>query len=170
LQSDGFSRLLKRTCGALWANHTRVTHEEPELADHVFFSGVLADEGSMRDIQLRTGVRTDIINEAIDRGATPFLAPYASLFWLLVVYVSLVPYRAWTRVLLWLDRQVGNTWYHAGPTSGVPLKPSCRTHEESIRILPHRCNQLKALTPQFHLMSVAAAACHSAQAQGLLRA
>jgi hypothetical protein len=107
-------RNLKRTCRALWADHTRVIHEEPELEDHVFFSAVLADEGSMREVQLRTGIWADVVNEAIDGGAAPYLDPYASLDWLLAAYVSLVPYRAWTRVLLWLDRQFGVTWYHAG--------------------------------------------------------
>ncbi len=107
-------RNLKRTCAGLWADHTRVIHEEPELGDLVFFSAVLADEGSMRDIQLRTGVWADVVNEAIDGGAAPFLDSYASLAWLLAAYVSLVPYRAWTRVLLWLDQQFGSTWYHEG--------------------------------------------------------
>jgi hypothetical protein len=45
-------RNLKRTCSALWANHTRVIHEEPELSDDVFFSAILSDKGSMRDVQL----------------------------------------------------------------------------------------------------------------------
>lgn len=107
-------RNLKRTCAALWADHTRIIHEEPELADDAFFSAVLADEGSMRDIQLRTGIWADVVNEAIDGGSVPFLNPYASLAWLLCAYVSLVPYRAWTRVLLWLDQQFGRTWYHEG--------------------------------------------------------
>ena len=107
-------RNLKRTCGALWADHTRVIHEEPELADHVFFSAVLADEGSTRDVQLRTGIWADVVNEAIDGGAALLLDPYSSLAWLLAAYVSLVPYRAWNRVLLWLDNQFCETWYHAG--------------------------------------------------------
>jgi len=107
-------RNLKRTCRAMWADHTRVIHEEPDLPDHVFFSAVLAKEGSMRDIQLRTGFWTDLVNEAIDGGRAPFLDPYESLAWLLAAYVSLVPYRAWTRVILWLDRNFGETWYHEG--------------------------------------------------------
>ncbi len=49
-------RNLKRTCRQLWADHTRVIHEEPDIPDRVFFSAVLTDEGSMRDIQLRTGI------------------------------------------------------------------------------------------------------------------
>ena len=68
----------------------------------------------MRDVQLRTGVWADVVNEAIDGGAAPFLDRHASLAWLLAAYISLVPYRAWTRVLLWLDRQFAETWYHAG--------------------------------------------------------
>lgn len=105
-------RNLKRTCGELWANHTRLIHEEPELADGVFFSAVLAEEGSMRDVQLRTGVWADLVNEAIDEGTAPFLDAYASLAWLLAAYISLVPYRAWTRVILWLDSHFGPTWYN----------------------------------------------------------
>jgi hypothetical protein len=90
-------RNLKRTCGQLWADHTRIIHEEPDLPDQVFFSAVLTDEGSMRDIQLRTGIWAELVNEAIDRGAAPFLEAFTSLAWLLAAYVSLVPYRAWTR-------------------------------------------------------------------------
>lgn len=107
-------RNLKRTCGQLWSNHTRIIHEEPNLPDHVFFSAVLTDEGSMRDIQLRTGFWAEIVNEAIDGGSAPFLDRFTQLAWLIAAYISIVPYRAWTQVLLWLDRQLGETWYNAG--------------------------------------------------------
>ncbi|WP_084584639.1 hypothetical protein [Sphingomonas azotifigens] len=107
-------RNLKRTCGQLWADHTRIIHEEPDLPDGAFFSAVLTDTGSMRDIQLRTGVWAKVVNEAIDGGAAPFLDRFAPLAWLIAAYVSLVPYRAWTRVLLWLDSQLADTWYHEG--------------------------------------------------------
>lgn len=107
-------RNLKRTCGQLWADHTRIIHEEPNLPDRVFFSAVLTDEGSMRDIQLRTGIWAEIVNEAIDGGSAPFLDRFTPLAWLIAAYISIVPYRAWPRVLLWLDRQLAETWYNEG--------------------------------------------------------
>lgn len=107
-------RNLKRTCSQLWADHSRVIHEEPALPDEVFFSAVLSDEGSVRDIQLRTGVWAEVVNEAIDGSVAKFLDRFTPLAWLIAAYVSLVPYRAWTRVLLWLDRHFGETWYHDG--------------------------------------------------------
>jgi hypothetical protein len=59
------------------------------MADNVFFSAVLADEGSMCDVQLRTGVWAEVVNEAIVGGEAPFLEPYTSLAWLLAADVSL---------------------------------------------------------------------------------
>lgn len=105
-------RNLKRTCRHLWANHTRIIHEEPNLPDQVFFSAVLSNEGSIRDVQLRTGIWAEVVNEAIDGGAAPFLDRYTPLAWLIAAYISIVPYRAWTRILLWLDRHLAETWYN----------------------------------------------------------
>lgn len=68
----------------------------------------------MRDIQLRTGIWAEVVIDAIDGGSAPFLDRFAPLAWLIAAYISIVPYRAWTRVLLWLDRQLAETWYNEG--------------------------------------------------------
>lgn len=105
-------RNMKRTCGELWPNFTRPIHEEPQLADDSFFSAVHCDNGAMYQIQLRTGVWTDLVNEGIDAArAAAFLERFASLAWLIAAYVSLVPYRAWTPVLMWLDARLDRSWY-----------------------------------------------------------
>jgi hypothetical protein len=105
-------RNMKRTCAELWPDHSRMIHEEPELPDHTFVSAVHADEGSVRDFQLRTGIWADVVNEAIDAGNVTFLERFAELAWLVAAYVSLVPYRAWTSVLMWLDGRFSQTWYN----------------------------------------------------------
>jgi hypothetical protein len=105
-------RNLKRICRILWPSFTRVIHEEPELPQDAFFSSTLSKKGAMRQIQVRLGLWNVLVNEAIDAGSSPFLERYRSLAWLVAAYVSLVPYRAWTPVLLWLDEHFGATWYH----------------------------------------------------------
>ncbi|MFB0875792.1 MULTISPECIES: hypothetical protein [unclassified Sphingobium] len=107
-------RNMKRTCGELWAGFTRPIHEEAHLPDDSFFSAVHCEDGAMHQIQLRTGVWVDLVNEGIDAaGAAAFLDRFGSLAWLIAAYVSLVPYRGWTRVLMWLDARLDRTWYHA---------------------------------------------------------
>jgi hypothetical protein len=106
-------RNMKRTCGELWSGFTRIIHEEPHLASTSFFSAVLSQDGSMHQIQLRTGIWRDLVNEGIDAAdSAAFLDDFTGLAWLIAAYVSLVPYRAWTPVLMWLDPRLERTWYH----------------------------------------------------------
>lgn len=107
-------RNMKRRCKELWAGFTSVLHEEHELPDECFFSAKHSDEGRMRQIQLREGNWADLVNEGIDAADNAaFLNDHGSFAWLIAAYVSLVPYRAWTRVLMWLDTQLERTWYNS---------------------------------------------------------
>jgi len=106
-------RNMKRTCGELWPGFTRTIHEEPQLPSRSFFSAVLSQDGAMHQIQLRTVIWKDLVNEAIDAASgAAFLNDFTDLTWLIAAYVSLVPYRAWTPVLMWLDLRLERTWYH----------------------------------------------------------
>ena len=107
-------RNLKRNCRRLWPVFTQVIHEEPELPADTFFDAALTEQGTMRQIQLRMTVWNDLLNEAINAGSAGYLDRFASLKWLLAAYVSLVLYRAWTPVLMWLDDRFAATWYHRG--------------------------------------------------------
>lgn len=105
-------RNLKRTCGQLWPNFTQVIHEEPELPEHVFFSAVLTREGTINAVQrAATQIWHDLVNEAVEAGEAHFLEPFGGMEWLLAAYLCLVPYRAWTRVVMWLDDRLGSHWY-----------------------------------------------------------
>ncbi len=108
-------RNMKRTCGELWPGFTRPIHEEPQLPADSFFSAVHTDDGAMHQIQLRTGLWADLVNEGINAAsAAAFLDRFASLAWLVAAYVSLVPYRGWTPVLMWLDARLDRSWYNEG--------------------------------------------------------
>lgn len=98
----------KDCCVELWPDFTRLVHEEPELPSECFFSAVLSDDGSLRSIQLREGVWDELVAEAEAAGSAPFLDKFQALAWLIAAYVSLVPYRAWTNVLMWLDDQLNS--------------------------------------------------------------
>lgn len=105
-------RNLKSTCGQLWPEFTRVIHEEPELPEHVFFSAVLTRVGTIKAVQRApTQIWHDLVNEAVEAGEAHFLEPFGGMEWVPAAYLCLVPYRAWTRVVMWLDDRLGSHWY-----------------------------------------------------------
>ena len=107
-------RNLKATCRRLWPMFSRQTHEEPRLPEHVFFDSGLSREGDVRIITYMTGDWQELVEEAVTIGEADFLASMDGLEWLVAAYVSLVPYRAWTSVLMWLDARLDRSWYHPG--------------------------------------------------------
>ena len=105
-------RNLKRTCSQLWPDFTRVIHEEPDLPENLFFTAELTREGAIRAIQpAPTQIWHDLVDEAVEAGNAAFLKQFVGMEWLLAAYLCIVPYRAWTRVLLWLDDRLGSHWY-----------------------------------------------------------
>lgn len=105
-------RNMKRSCGELWPGFTRAIHDEQQLPPMAFFSAELSEQGAMHQIQLRTGIWADVVNEGIDAADNAaFLDAFGDLAWLIAAYVSLVPYRAWTPVLMWLDAHLDRSWY-----------------------------------------------------------
>lgn len=106
-------RNLKQTCGALWSDFTKLLHEEPDLPPHTFFSPVLTDEGRVVTITYHHMTWLELVNQAVSAGNLDFLQPHHAFDWLIATYVVLVPYRASTPVLLWLDTQLNQTWYHS---------------------------------------------------------
>jgi hypothetical protein len=86
-------------------------HEQPDLAPSVFFDSQLSREGAMKTYTLHRKDWRDLIAEAIDDNEGRFLEPFSDLAWLFSAYIAIVPYRAWTGVLMWLDGKLNMTWY-----------------------------------------------------------
>jgi hypothetical protein len=107
-------RNLKATCAKLWKPFSRHVHEEVRLSPSDFFSPALSRDGDVRLITLMTGVWHDILTEALDLREAAFLEHLEQHAWLIASYVSIVPHRAWTPVLMWLDERLDRSWYHAG--------------------------------------------------------
>ena len=73
-------RNMKQTCRELWPRFTRLIYEESQLPADRFFSAVHTQDGAMHQIQLRTGIWADLINEGIDAaGAAAFLDRFRAL-------------------------------------------------------------------------------------------
>jgi hypothetical protein len=104
-------RNFKQTCKALWPPFSQVVHVEPDLPPAVFFDSLHARDGQMRNYTFHGKHWIELVEEAVDDSEGAFLEPFATLSWLIAAYVAIVPYRAWTGVLMWLDSQLNRTWY-----------------------------------------------------------
>jgi hypothetical protein len=101
----------KQTCKALWPSFSQVIHVEPDLPTSAFFDSVPARDGKMRNYTFHRKEWIELVEEAINDSEGAFLEPFATLAWLIAAYVAIVPYRAWTGVLIWLDTKLNVTWY-----------------------------------------------------------
>jgi hypothetical protein len=104
-------RNYKQTCKSLWPTFSLVVHEEPSLPSVAFFDSLPSRSGEMRTYTFHRKEWTDLVGEAVDDSEGAFLERYAALAWLFAAYVAIVPYRAWTGVLMWLDSKLNVTWY-----------------------------------------------------------
>lgn len=105
----------KQTSKALWSSYSKLVHEEPDLPAELFFDARLVrGRGRLRSFTFQRKDWVELINDAVDEREGAFLEPHADLAWLIAAYVSLVPYRAWTGVLMWLDHRLNETWYAPG--------------------------------------------------------
>jgi len=102
----------KQTCKAIWPSYSHLVHEEPDLPSETFFGARrVRDEGRLRSLTFHGKDWATLVSEAVDESEGAFLDPHADLAWLVAAYVSIVPYRAWTGVLMWLDHRLNDTWY-----------------------------------------------------------
>jgi hypothetical protein len=90
---------------------SQLVHIEPDLPSPVFFDSLHARDGQMRNYTFLGKDWIELVKEAVDDSEGAFLEPFATLAWLIAAYVAIVPYRAWTGVLMWLDSQLNRTWY-----------------------------------------------------------
>lgn len=104
-------RNLKQVCKLIWPDFSRQTHEEADLPDHIFFSPALTREGKMTTLTLYSEDWKCLVTKGVEAGDAVFLEEYTEFAWVIAAYISIVPYRAWTSVLMWLDANLNQTWY-----------------------------------------------------------
>jgi hypothetical protein len=107
-------RNLKHTCKQIWPSFSRVLHEEPDLPPESFYDARLTDAGGLLTETLHRKEWGDLVRESVDESGASFLDGHDELAWVIASYVALVPYRAWTSVLMWLDHRLAPNWYGPG--------------------------------------------------------
>lgn len=92
-------------CQAVWPMYSELNHEEPDLPPESFFDAErVLDAGGLTTTLYEGKTWNELRAEAEDTAGSAFLSPFETLGWLVAAYVALAPYRAWTPVLMWLDR------------------------------------------------------------------
>ncbi len=104
-------RNFKQTCKAIWNPFAQVAHEEPDMPNEVFFTVEHARGGKMKTRTFHGMHWKALVKEAVEIKEGEFLAPFGDLAWLIAAYIAIVPYRAWTGVIMWLDGRLGYSWY-----------------------------------------------------------
>jgi len=107
-------RNLKQTCKTIWPTFSEAVHEEVSLRYSAFFDARLSQEGTTLNHTFHHMDWRELVRQAVDDSRTEDLKPFDSLAWLIAAYIGLVPYRAWTDVLMWLDSHLNTTWYRKG--------------------------------------------------------
>ena len=103
-------RNFKQSCKSLWPQFSRSIHEEPDLPSGSFYDARLTRDGQMKEFTFHRREWKDLVEEAVSSEAS-FLDKVGAPPWLIAAYIYIVPYRAWTNVLMWLDRVLNLTWY-----------------------------------------------------------
>lgn len=102
----------KLACTRIWPDFSKVVHEEPELPDERFFdANLVRGAGKLSTFIFRSKDWAQLVRESQDLTGGLFLEPHKDLAWLIAAYVAIVPYRAWTGVLMWLDHQLAPSPY-----------------------------------------------------------
>lgn len=95
----------KAACQAIWPDYSKLIHEEPLLpAERFFDARLVLGSGVLGAATFHQKAWDDLFRESNDPKDGTLLEPFAPLAWLIAAYVAIVPYRAWTGVLMWLDR------------------------------------------------------------------
>ncbi len=107
-------RNYKQTCKGIWSSFSHLVHETPQLPTRTFFDAAYSTEGKLVTYTYHKKEWSELVREAVDENQGRFLDDFSSLAWLIAAYITIVPYRAWDEVLMWLDTQLDRTWYHSG--------------------------------------------------------
>jgi hypothetical protein len=107
-------RNLKQTCKEIWPGFSRLVHEEADLPTESFYDPRLTDDGGLRTETFHRKEWKDLVREIVDESGASFIDGHDDLAWVIASYIALVPYRAWTSVLMWLDHRLAPSWYGPG--------------------------------------------------------
>jgi hypothetical protein len=107
-------RNLKQTCKEIWPGFSRLVHEEADLPTESFYDPRLTNAGGLQTETFHRKEWRDLVQESVDESGASFLDGHDELAWMIASYVSLVPYRAWTSVLMWLDHRLAPSSYGPG--------------------------------------------------------
>jgi len=105
-------RNMKVTCKQLWPDFSHILHESMSITPNDFRDCRLSVEGELRSRTYYATTWTELLKEARDlETECDYLSDFEEVPWIIAAYVSIVPYRAWEPVMMWLDRKLCDTWY-----------------------------------------------------------
>ena len=105
-------RNFKASCRRIWPAFSQNIHEEFDLPKADFFRCTHSKNGNLKSRTFRAESWNNLVKEATAPEEGKFLRDFSSLAWIIAAYISIVPHRAWTDVLLWLDNQLCQTFYN----------------------------------------------------------
>lgn len=105
-------RNMKGTCKQLWPDFSHVLHESMSMAPEHFRDCLLSVEGEHISRTYYALTWQELLQEAQKLEACcDYLSDFEDVPWIVAAYVSIVPYRAWEPVMMWLDRRLCSTWH-----------------------------------------------------------
>ncbi|MCD7059316.1 hypothetical protein [Pelagibacterium xiamenense] len=105
-------RNMKVTCKQLWQDFSHILHESMSIAPSHFRDCLLSGEGELISRTYYALNWQDLLQEVRGLEAEcDHLSDFEDAPWIVAAYVSIVPYRAWEPVMMWLDRQLCSTWH-----------------------------------------------------------
>lgn len=105
-------RNMKVTCKQLWPDFSHILHESMSMASGHFRDCRLSVEGELISRTYYTLTWQELLHEAHELEAVcDHLSDFEDAPWIVAAYVSIVPYRAWEPVMMWLDRRLCSTWH-----------------------------------------------------------
>lgn len=105
-------RNMKVTCKQLWPDFSHILHEAISMAPGDFRDCLLSVEGELISRTYYALTWQELLQEVRELEAgCDHLSDFEEAPWIVAAYVSIVPYRAWEPVMLWLDRRLCSTWH-----------------------------------------------------------
>lgn len=105
------SRNCKVTCKEVWYDLSKVDHHDFDGFSGDFFSPTLARRGKSVTKILHEGNWNALVEKVTTQNNGKMLDDIANLDWVIAAYISIVPYRAWTEIIIWLNDRFGRPWY-----------------------------------------------------------
>jgi hypothetical protein len=98
------SRDEKDLCQSIWPIYADQVHEEPQLpADRFFAPGLVRGVGRLSSQIFEAKTWDALRADSQAFAGADFLEAFPDLAWVIAAYIAIIPYRAWTDVVMWLD-------------------------------------------------------------------